>query len=295
MPSTRNLPSGYNSAITDTAAYVKDFPLPTRASAHYTIRRRYAINRDQYTPLAINSADAVFTSAYLVQERELESKEQLKVFERLFSTIPAAWEETGRSIRYDYPGYIGALTALGAWVSSSVTAATDANGAIVVTKNSHGLVTGQNLALNFTANGHPGWQMNFVITAYTTNTFTLGAYFTGSWTFSSVKYRTFDGYPTRALRNEYATATILHEYFLPGISIVGSTRDNFQPLPKQVYLIGTDGTETTFLNGVTTPTAAEWVAGADAGEKLVAESEVRPYIEGGEILERVTTLIPKRR
>lgn len=293
MPSTRSLPAAYDSALTDADAFVKDFPLPLRAPAHYTIRRNYVQNRDQYAPAAISSAHASpFGTAYLVGEyAPEESKEQLKIFQRLWSTVPASWTQTVRSIRYDYPGYLGALTTVGGFVSSGVSMAVDGSGNLVVTKNSHGLSAPSVVYVRWTQNGHPGYAMYFPVLSVTTNTFTISTKWVSA-TFSSVSYATFDGYPTRALRNLAVNTQELHEYALPGVTPGITTAADFQALQKLVYIITADGTETATLNAATLPSNTAWIASALAGELLVADSYVKPYIEGGDILERVTTLVP---
>lgn len=294
MPSSRDLPAAYDTALTDADAYIKDFPLPLRAPTHYTIRRLYVQNRDEYAPATISSAHASpFGAAYLVGEYvPSDSKEQLKIFQRLWSTIPTSYTLSIKSLRYDYPGYQGGLTTIGSTVGpSGVSMAVDGSGNLVVTNNSHGLSTGQTVVVRWTQNGHAGWQIYFKILSTTTNTFTISTHWVGD-TYTSVSYFTVDGYPSRALRNLAVNTRELHEFALPGVTGGITTARDFQALQKMTYLVRADGTETSFLSSATLPSNSEWIASAEAGEFLVADSYIQPYIAGGDILERVTTLVP---
>ncbi len=286
MSDTRSPPAAFNSAREFRESRFLDYPIPQEPT-HYTWRRRYHINSDNYSRTALDTADAIKTTAYLVDEPLLERFDKVQFFERLFATIPAAWTEYA-SYAYRYPAVTGAVT-FGSLVNSGITAALNGSNQLVVTKNSHGLSNGQRVQLYFT-NSYGYASLWSTITSSTSNTFTF-AYlvYPAGTNFSSLTYQTIDSTPGHGIIDRTPTARIVHDYALPGVTSGITTAADFQALPVFQVLDST-GNVLEELSGSSIPTASAYLAAIDANQYLVAASSVGRYL--GNILERVTTYVP---
>lgn len=270
-----------------------DYPLPTRAPTHFTVLERRIAKGSEYAPVAISTAHDDYPTAYLVGERPLNDLEATKRYQRLWSTIPTTWEES-QSIGFDYPGFQGNFANPGTPVTSGVTITKDSSNRIVVNKTSHGLTTSNLVYLEWTAtSGGLVYRIHYVwpIVAYTTDTFTIPARWYSGGTLAAVAYYTIDGFQSRKLRKLNRNARIIHEYALPGVTTGVTSAKDFQPLDRLLFT-NAAGDPVTELTASTLPSASDWITAAQAGDYFVADSIVKPYIVGGDILERVTTMMP---
>jgi hypothetical protein len=267
----------------------KRYPLPLEPT-HYVTRRLYKQRPANFAAMTRDTADPADAAAYLIDEQDVGETAAFKAFFRDFAKIPATWTETG-NFAFRYPAVPGSVT-YGSLVTSSVSAALDGNGSLVVTKNSHGLSAPQVVFLYFTDSFGGRWSISGAITATTANTFTCGNLkFASGTTFSSVSYKTMNAPAGHGVIDDVPTCRIVHEYALPGVTTGIATKLDFKALPR-LKILDADGTATDTLSATTSPTVTEWLAAVAAGQDFVVESDVKPAQGLGNIIERVTKNAP---
>ncbi len=289
MPDTSSLPSLYNTA--QRLKRFKQFPL-LREPTHYTFREEYVQNVANFTRTALDTAHPDVSALKLVDEDTTRQGEDDLEFFRLYATVPATWD-VPRSIRYDFPGYLGAWTTLGTEVSASVTMANSGTGGrLVVSKTAHGLAANSFVRIKYTINTTWIFYQYALVESVTTDTFTLAHRWVGTQTFASVSYAPIGGQPTRGIRTKTVAGFERHEYALPGVTSGVTTAADFLAFDEMRWISGGsgEGEPVTRLTGTTEPTNTQYAAAARAGSYFVKESNVDIYL--GNILERVTLYVP---
>jgi hypothetical protein len=244
------------------------YPLKgTAAKDHFVFRRLWQINVDNYSPAALDAADSVETSAYLVEEDVLEQIDKILRFYQDFATIPAQWIEP-QDDSFTFPGY-DQSTSVG--TSKTISAYTAATGAFT-TSASHDLSNGEYVSATFVFNNGGSVWTNTQIqkissVGSTTGIMTPGAQLPGSFVSGTL----IKIVPIREPTTLISSGEIVHDYFLPGVSMIGSSviasRDAI-PLLQPFAVTDATGAATDSLSSTTVPSVSAYLSSVAAGEKI---------------------------
>jgi hypothetical protein len=288
-----NLP--YKTAGWDTHSEVKlheiEYPLfDFGETAHYTVLRTYEGPLSTYSAQAINTADATFTSAYLVRQGPLiDIGGGCVRYERLYSTVPGSWSDL-ESYAYTFPGYEAGAVSAGVAVTAIVQSGANT---VFTISSSASASAGDVISINviYTRNFTVQSAMFSAVAVATTNTsqITVAKILPGSGSFSSVSgtaAKRLTGVPEpRAL---VVGSRIINDYALTSEANI----DADLPLAPLFAPVTSAGIGADYLVSTSIPTAATYRTMVFSNTEIVAESIRRRYM--GNIFVRQTRMIPAR-
>lgn len=277
------------------------YPIEQDQSA-YEVRRRYLIRRSSYSPEALNTADATYTTAYLVAETPVGNPgADLLEFERVYATIPQPRDEYEGYV-YEYPASTPTVSTL-TWESMGVSSYCAVTGQLVFTGLSSATI-GDRISYAYsiaydilTAGSSYNSSYSYTRTGsalmYAASTITVSRIIT-TGTLANVSLTNLRGAVgnTRGRRSTLIKAVasrIAVDYWLPGVTASITTPADID-LQTAFRVLSSQGEPTTTVGANTNPSATEYQTLVDNGEELVAEdTQLTRY--RGNIYERRTRFV----
>jgi hypothetical protein len=261
---------------------LKAYPLDG-SPAHFTLEDRLAIKPASYSRLSLDTAHAVETSAYLVDEQPLSRSPAFTYFRRLYSTIPASHVEPG-SDAWSFPGFSQSV-ALG--TQKTITAYNFSTR--VFTSAGHGFSDGAIVRVFIkTTQGGIIWTQSATgtIDNPTTDTFEIDGIYPSGTSFASGTAQTIS--PARDSVTLPADARTIFDYFLPGVSSGITTVEDI-PKVSAFGIVTSTGQITDTLSETSVPTLAQYQALVTGAEFIPIECFIERYL--GNIYRRVTRYV----
>lgn len=244
-----------------------------------------------YVPSVSGSSADLALPCYLVQESSPQDMGggDLCKFTRTYAAIPDSREEY-ESHPYTFAGLeTGTLGPL-KYISGTPTSASSVT--TITTTTSHGISVGDNVIIRFTTQLPTGEQygaqiFRTALTGTTGSTLKVAVIINQNPVVLWISAQSAD--IGRSTFTESVGSTLVHEYFLPGVS-PGVTKASDVQILNTPVIVDSDGTRTDTYTSTTAPTKAEYIADVKAGTMLVAEdSVIRPWM--GNIYTRTTRYV----
>jgi hypothetical protein len=287
-----SLPSRFSTAVEQFGQAKRTYPIPLDTT-HYTIERNYCVKKSSYTPLALNTADTEYSTAYIVANDVTREEGDAVWFKRTYATIPANRTEQIGSYAYTFPGLTAGSTTT--QTPSSFTGSVP-NGPFVITLTSHGYSVGNKVRIvtlstvTVGASTIPFYSsVVTTITAVTTNTFTVTFRFLAQTGGTNSMYSVALFVRGTGQLTLPSSAYETSEYFLPGVSSGISSASDIVPNAAFYPFASTTGNVVTTLSTGTVPTVVNYLSLISNNQFIVAQSSVAQYL--GNILCRKTLYV----
>jgi len=227
--------------------------------------------------------------AYLVRQSGLRAIDADAVsYERLFSTVPAAWSEP-ESFAFTFPGFVTSITGS----AYSITDLTINGSLTVITTPATGIAANDAvyISVKYTRGGFV-YNTTFFTKVISVNagvTVHVGLVFSGTGTFSAITGTIRKGAIGRLTEDTLiAGGRLLHDYALSSIAAL----DTDLPILQAFSPSDSTGNKVTLLStgSATVPNSADYAALITGGGELVVGCERKRYL--GNIYVRITRLVP---
>lgn len=289
MPNLPYQTSGWNTHR-EVATPRIEYPLFDKGCAdHLVVTRTYEGPLSTYAAAAIGTADAVYGTAYLVEQGPLQDVGGGCVrYTRTFATVPVQWSEL-ESFVFVFPAYLAGA----AGTSFSATSiAPDAAGTVIIGTGATGITVGENViaSVSYTRAGVKyGQTFRGAATAVSSGVSVtlpgtlLGS--VGSATAVSGEVREWS-IGRGAAEPLTVGSRIVHDYALSSLANL----DSDLPLAQQFRPVDSAGLATDSLTALSNPTSAAYATMVADRAEIGAEASVRRRYMGN-IYVRSTRLV----